>query len=213
LTARDHPGFLNNRYEIIVIAAAMAVGIYFVLQAKRIGLVLLLLFSAFSVIAINPFYRGLEPVYENKLTQAIRSVSAEEDVWAVIDSGDFENYAAAAGRPTISGLYSYPRADLWEKAGIADENNSDIYNRSAHVLVTLDQYPQRPETYLQLVAGNRYFVVLNPCSEFVDNTSLDYLLSQQPIPETQECIEYVSTVEFPARTFYIYRITEPMPTR
>lgn len=202
LTAKTHTKFLFNYSEIFIISTFLAINTYFLLRAKLAGLVMLALFSFISIAAINPIYRGLKPVYQNELTNTIRSVSSENDTWAVMDSGDFENYAVAAGRPSISGLYSYPREDLWQKAGVAE--NKSVYNRSAHVLVTLDGMQE--ETYLKLVAVNRFFVVINPCSEFVDKTNLKFLLSQKPLEN--KCIEEVDYLEFPGRKFWIYKVVD-----
>jgi hypothetical protein len=200
-TAKHYSKFISNRWEVILAALVMSGIVYMIIRGWRLGLLALVVFSAFSVVIINPVYRGLGPLLTTPVAKEIQRVSDRTDLWAVMEDIRFENVALSSGRPSMTALYSYPRKDLWKPLD-RDGVNQTIYNRSAHVVFF--NKPQLKQSQLIKLAINKFGVLLNPCSDYPKEIGLDFMLTTMPIDS--KCAKHVSTVPYPAVTFYIYKL-------
>lgn len=195
---RDHfPAFIDN-WLLIFVAAALFCFIIYMLLIRRfiIMAVLLLAFSAGSVFRIHPLYQGLGVAAENRVTDTMRSISQPDDTWVTLDQIYMENFGLLADRDSLTGVQFYPDLNFWRK--VSGPEADSIYNRYAHVLFTAN-----PEfAAIQLMQLDS-FIVKFSCSSFIKD-HVEYVLSPHPL--YYGCVEEVSKVEYPAQTFYLYRV-------
>lgn len=198
-TIRHFPDFISN-YLLVVSAAVVFCSVIYLLLSRRFILMAgtMAAFSLLCVYNIHPLYRGLGPVVNSKLSTEITSVSRPSDSWASLDDIYVENAAVINNRDSLTGVQIYPDVMFWEQ--VSGNNSRYIYNRYAHVLLSANPN-LKPLKLLQ----PDLFVVHFTCSTFILN-NVDYVLTEQLLNEP--CATTVSTVRYPARTFYIYRINK-----
>jgi hypothetical protein len=167
----------------------------FLSRRSLLGALLLFLFSAGCVYKIHPLYRGMGPIYDSAVIQAIDNVSMPDDSWAALDSLYYENFPAIANRDSLSGVKPYPDVAFWRK--VAGAKDDYYYNRYAHVIfnegIKSDFVLGSPDS----------FQVRFACTAFIEK-NLDYALSTHPLD--LPCIREVKEVHYPALTFYIYKV-------
>ncbi len=196
---RSHyPRFVHQPLLIASLALVFA-GILFCFLARRflLAAILLLVFSAYSIYDVQPLYRGLEPLYNSRLAQTINTVSEPGDTWVTLDSIYFENIAMTGDRNSISGVQSYPNTALWQQ--VEGPKGNFIYNRYAHVLFSSDP---SVKDKLHLLQADNFYVKFD-CSFFIKR-NVQYSLATHPLNE--RCLTPAGQVNYPAATFYIYRV-------
>lgn len=159
--------------------------------------VLLLLFSAGSIMFIHPVYRGIGPV-QGELSNHIRAVSDDGESWAVVGSSTYQNMAAISGRHSLTGIQHYPDNQLWEKT--FGEEYAFFYNRYAHIVFGVD--PKEKERIV--LAAPDSIVMQFSCKEELIR-EIDFLLSVDTKLELA-CLKEVDQVRYPNATFWIYKI-------
>lgn len=194
-TATQYPSFISNKFAIIGLMSSVLMG-YYLLIIKRTaaGLVVIGLFSLISVFMIHPLYRGLGPIYESKVGQAITEVSTASDTWAAAEEIFIENIPQMSGRQAVTGTAVYPSTEFWEDN--TEQKDDDVYNRYAHVLLTAND-----EAPLILI-GPDLFAISGTCGRKI-NQQIDYILTISKIESS--CRQLIRVVEYPAKTFYIYK--------
>jgi hypothetical protein len=192
-----YPDFISNSYKIMLLAAVVAVILYLLISGKKLlGGILLLMFSVASVIYIHPLYKGLGFITTNPVSETIKNRSGPDDVWAVSGDVIYENTAVIKDRDSLSGVQFYPDVEFWRSLG--GSKNDNIYNRYAHVLF---ESPSTLPEPIRLLQPDLYLVQLN-CSDFI-RKELDYVVSDKTL--TIPCTEFLQTVTFPQKTFYLYK--------
>jgi hypothetical protein len=195
-TSQLYPKFISSTPLIILLACALVIPQALIILGKyRLGLGLLAIFSLLSVFQINPLYRGLGPIYDSEVTRTIKAISTEQDVWGAVDQIQIENLPQLSDRRALSGVSTYPSVNFWEDH--TQENQSSIYNRYAHIVITSNDTSE-----LELIQPD-LFLVSGACTRKIV-MEIDYLVSTTPLNQT--CQKLVKTVSYPARTFYIYKI-------
>ena len=87
---------------------------------------------------VNPVSSGLDSIYHTRLLKAIERINEDEGLWVVCaDSVAQANIPAIAGAHTLSALATYPDIEFWEKLGLGDEENEQIWNRYAHMRINI----------------------------------------------------------------------------
>jgi hypothetical protein len=192
-----YPLFVNSKTTIIFLALMFAL-IIFCLLIKRflLGAVILLVFSLACVIHIHPLYRGLQPLYNSRLTQTIESVSRPGSTWVSVDDITLENIPAMSNRNSLSGIQLYPDINFWRK--VDGKKDDYIYNRYAHAMFSTDPKINK----IQLVQLDSFEVRLS-CEPFLLD-HVQFVLSGQPLD--QPCLHQTNTVQYPNSTFYIYKV-------
>ncbi|OGL37180.1 hypothetical protein A3E49_02560 [Candidatus Saccharibacteria bacterium RIFCSPHIGHO2_12_FULL_49_19] len=192
-----YPKFISYPPKIIILALAFS-GILFLVLTRRMLLaaIVLLAFSFFSVVKVNPIYQGLGWIDNNELLTKMQSVSAPEDTWAVADTIQLENLGLLANRDSLTGVHIYPDLAFWDRAA---PGGSDIYNRYAHILfISSPSFEQQ----LYLVQPDFFEIGLS-CNEFVTK-NVDFLLTTVPLD--RPCLELTDRVSYPAITFFIHKV-------
>ena len=89
----------------------------------------------------NPVRRGVDNIYDTELVQTIEEVHGQEPeaLWAVEGLGfPCINIGIMAGAPTVNSTNVYPNLKRWEALD-PDGVNAKIYNRYAHIAVSLKE--------------------------------------------------------------------------
>jgi hypothetical protein len=198
---RDHwPLFISNSLFIVFLVGAFA-GTVFLFLSRRflLGASVFCIFSLLGVAWIHPLYRGIEPLYPSKLSIAINSVSGPSDTWVTLDDVYFENAASMAGRKSLSGIQPYPNLELWRQ--IEGPRADFVYNRYAHILFSSDV--SSPDA-IRLARPDNFHVKF-ACTPFVKK-NVQYALATHPV--NNDCIRLVKKVNYPSKTFYLYRVEQ-----
>jgi hypothetical protein len=99
-----------------------------------------------------------------------------------------------SGRKANTGVKPYPSLEFWKQYS----QNEAIYNRYAHVLLSSN------DTDALILVQPDQFAVSASCKRPVLQ-KIDYILSSTPL--TDSCNLLVDTLEYPARTFYFYKVS------
>lgn len=120
-------------------------------QKKKQFFVVIVLFMLFIGGLVNPVRSGISPVENNTLLSQIEKIDSEQKgLWALIEIGLPEiNMPMVVGAKTLNSTSVYPNIDLWSKIDTNHEYE-DIYNRYAHIFITLVDNTE--ETKFELLA-------------------------------------------------------------
>ncbi len=200
------PEFVTQKRMIITsILASFIIGGSLLARWQVFAVSLLLLLSIVSTYKIHPLYRGMAVITETPLAHEMKSLAASNpDARWILEGIMLENFALANGIKSLSGVYSYPQIELWEEAGFAGQ--ADIYNRYAHFNVVLDRdYSSTVPTRLSLVQADSFVAFTEPCSAFLKDEGVRFLVTSGELDASVSCAKLESVVEYPAATFYIYQ--------
>jgi hypothetical protein len=162
---------------VVGLVVGGAVGALWVLVLRRPGDALALVSLAVVVVAsyvvVNPLYRGLGPLEDGPVIDAVRAASSDGDRWVVTGGANrWSATVASTGGTMLSGLTYYPDAEVWQRLAPTQRDvwdNFMAYRWSydpAAAPVRLDRFG---------LAEARAFVDL--CSPDVDFLRIDHVLS------------------------------------
>jgi len=199
-----YPGYIG-RYRAVAFSLPVPIIIYLLLRRRfvlaSLGLAAL---GIFMTIGVNPLYRGTEVIRDTLLSKEIKSLSdRDRGKWA-IENGYMENIALINNAPSLSGVYATPQTDIWRQIRGADPY---MYNRFAHV--TFNFYRDSAgdmATKLEQPGGDHFAVDIEPCSQFLKNNGVHFLLTSEPLVMNGSCLSEPTLVNYPVGTFYIYKI-------
>ena len=127
------------------------------LGMKRSFISLMLILTIVSGVMVNPLNIGCSIMYKTPLAEKVREINDEDPGnWVALDNFVLSKYIYAQGVECLNYLNWPPRFDLFSPL---DENgeNSDIYNRYAHINVELTD----AETYFVLDQGDKFTLYMN----------------------------------------------------
>lgn len=197
------PNYLGARPQLIIfmLAFIVAMMIYLLLmQRRRTFVSILLVFTIGSTIYINPLYRGLSPLRNESLLNAIREVNDPRAVWLTYDSNYYANYLAANGVRVMNGTYYAPDLEFWSQFDQTGQY-ADIYNRYAHILALSASDPEKVE--FDLFQVDMVIVRISPCNKQLAAAGVNYFIFEESHTEFA-CIQPINTLQFPQRTLYLY---------
>jgi len=197
------PGYIGI-YRSIAFSLPVPVIIYLLLT-KRLQLASLglLAFCIFMTTGVNPLYRGTDIITNSKVSRDIRHIAAiDKGNWAS-ENAYLENFALLNGAHSLSGVYSYPQLGIWRQVSGADPN---IYNRYAHVTFNFyrDDAQQIP-TKVELSGGDHFGIFTEPCSSFMKNNNVRFLITSSPLNNNASCAHLIDRINYPASQVLIYR--------
>lgn len=120
-------------------------------QKKKMFVATITIFMLVIGTLVNPVRSGINLVNDNPLLNAIEDINnKEEGMWALIEIGLPEiNLPMVVGAKTLNSTSVYPNLELWNKID-EEKQYEDIYNRYAHIFITLVDNEQ--ETEFELLA-------------------------------------------------------------
>lgn len=205
--AQRNPGFLGTK-QIVASALIIPFIVYLLLRKRLIaGLAILVLFSGFCVIHINPLYRGLGALTQNPLYSAVNSVQSSGR-WLMDSPPILNSVLLAANAKLLTGTYLYPQPSLWQDIGGV---NSQIYNRYARVSADIDKNRAVIiPTSLSLTNPDSFLIKTELCSDFMRTERVSQVVSQTQFnPAEYNCIVAQKDVVLDhatGTTLYIYTV-------
>lgn len=200
--AHQFPGFIGV-YKALLCSLPVPIIVYLILRKKYAwATVGLLAFSLFTAASVNPLYHGTGLLTKTPLSNAIQEQHSSSK-WIVEDL-NIENFASINGAPSLSGVYAYPQLSLWKSFG--NDSQAYVYNRYAHVGFNFDRDATMiVPTNMELVSVDHFSIQTEACSRLLQNQGVGFILTDVVLPDS--CLSLVKRIVYPARTFYIYRIT------
>ena len=133
-----------------------------ILKRKYRGLgIACLILVFFSCAFINPLRFGTNNVTKIPLFEKIVQIDSEDSgIWIVDNTSQTipQNTLAMYGLKTMNSTNVYPDVEKWKKVDI-DNKYEEIYNRYAHVIISIE--PDAKEGEFELLSNDSMKVVLN----------------------------------------------------
>lgn len=186
----------------LIISIITGITLYLALIKNILFLFVVLLFSILFSVAINPLYRGLSIINNDRLSELIQNIKVSESAsdynWITYGDIYWENILISNGVRSLSSTHFYPQFEMWE---IIDPSNEsfDIYNRYAHI-----KFDSEQEQKILLAGLDFISVGIGPCSNEIFKLNVKYILSDKSLKGI--CLEERGKVDYPSRTFYIYKL-------
>jgi len=173
-TVDGHP--IDVRVAVVLLAVvstgvALAVG-----GAVRSGLAVLVAFSLWTGLLINPIRVGLDPLTDNQLARTIDRVGAAqpEGVWAVFsDDAYVKGVLTASGHPGLAGISTYPDEDAW-KVLDPELDDDEAWNRYGNITLVQGEPGSAP----QMVSPSPDSITLqvDPCDAGLRRLSVRFVV-------------------------------------
>jgi len=176
------PGVVSNNILVSIgIIVIMPVFLYFFMSKKTtLATITLLLFAFFSTYNANPLYKGLGYLDNSPLNDYIQSTSGSGKRWiATLGDWRLENFGWVNGAGSLSGVYAYPQNDIWRTLDIDGEKFAK-YNSFAHATFTLSS-GESNHTELVPIGIGHFNIRTSPCSDFLKQYNVGYILSNYPL--------------------------------
>jgi hypothetical protein len=197
------PGFIGL-YRTLLFSLPVPIIIYLLL-IRRFTLAALgwAAFSVFMTAGVHPLYKGTGIITNTPLSESVREIATHDKGYWAVEDAYLENFAFLNGAHSLSGIYSYPQLDIWRQIKGADP---DTYNRYAHTNFTFYRDGGNSPDRVELAGGDHFGVDTEPCSQFVKNNKVHFILTDVPLGPSASCAHVIKTVKYPALTAYIYHL-------
>ena len=198
----DYLPILGNYFKIILISLTVFLSVYcLIAKHKKLFISLVLIYSIFSSLTVNPLYQGLSPIIKNGLATQLQLIEKihPDDHWIVYDNLYISNFLTANGIKTITGVSMYPKFELWQKLDPHAKYTS-IYNRYGHISFT--ESP-KDEISFKLVTPDYFAVKIDPCRSELSELKVSFVVFHNL--RNYPCLRFVKSftqVEIP---FYVYQ--------
>lgn len=158
--------------------------------------------SLFYSFAVNPIYRGLDPVIKSDFAVSAKEIASEspDSQWAVYEYWFLANNLMANGVDVINGTHVYPQFEFWKTID-PESQNYDLYNRYAQV--PFRYIEDDNEIKMEVPQGDLIFLNINPCNEKLKGLNIDFFVL--PVEIQSECVELKDYIESSNLPIYIYK--------
>ena len=146
---------------------------------RKVLLSFLVIFTIVGSICVNPITKGTYIITETNLAKKIQEISNKDkdSLWMTLDNMmTLSNYAVANGAKTINSTHIYPNEEFYQ---LIFEKYKDIWNRYAHIEITLDK-----ENKLELIDKDK--IKLYITLEKINELGIDYIVTYQNEKEIKE---------------------------
>lgn len=143
---------------------------------KNIFIIIILIISIINLFHVNPVNVGTDQIYKKSISKKIEEIVNKDNKskWIALDSIMYQNYLIMNGANSINATNIYPNLKLWENFD-KKSKNVDIYNRYAHVIISLTD----KKTSFKLSAQD--LIRLNLNYKDIDLLNVDYIVCDQKI--------------------------------
>jgi hypothetical protein len=156
---------------VLLLAAFLFLNYLFLVGRKKMFAFFMSLIIIVSGAYVNPLVKGTGAIFNKVLSREILAIKEKDKdaVWASFDD-DMGSYLYAHGVKTVNGIHFYPDLKAWNTID-PEEKYSDVYNRYAHVALTLSD-----DTKFQLQAPDHILVYLT--EDNIKELNIKYVLSK-----------------------------------
>lgn len=207
--AKKFPLFIASHSHIALMVIAVAVSLYLVLRKKTYawGLALFLAVNIVSSIGVNPLYAGPRPGVLSDITKHIKTAYPNDGKkWAAFDHLLIENIPQMAGKPSITGVQSYPQLALWQTIDPNGEERED-YNRYAHTAFTVT--PSLNGGRFSIPGPDTVLVHFD-CDLAQQLPDFGYALTSKPIEDSEllKCLTLSEMIPHNKLNLFIYKYSQ-----
>lgn len=154
LVAKYYHQLVITKVIAVVLVVIFTIVFYSILMANQKKKMFFTVITIFMLVIgglVNPVRSGIATVENNTLLNKIEEIDSKEaGMWALIEIGLPEiNMPMMVGAKTLNSSSVYPNLDLWNKID-EERKYEDVYNRYAHIFITL--VPNEEETTFELLA-------------------------------------------------------------
>lgn len=154
LVAKYYHPLVITKVIAVVLVVIFTIVFYSILMANQKKKMFFTVITIFMLVIgglVNPVRSGIAAVENNTLLNKIEEIDSKEaGMWALIEIGLPEiNMPMMVGAKTLNSSSVYPNLDLWNKID-EERKYEDVYNRYAHIFITL--VPNEEETTFELLA-------------------------------------------------------------
>lgn len=184
-------------------AGIVLLGNLLFLGKKKVFIALICVLTIVSGAVVNPINFGTGIITDTPLAKEIRKIDSQESgSWIALDDLWMPKYVYAQGVDCLNYLSWPPRFDLFKPL---DENGEfyDIYNRYAHVVVSLTE----EETSFLLNQADAFTVNLN--SNDLKEWGVDYVVTRGEISEKIVSVKFEVLYHDPVDNVNIYKVIYP----
>lgn len=151
-------------------------------------------------LSVNPIMCGTEAYTSKPLYKAVSEIALEQpkEKWIAIDNLALGNYLISCGAPTYNSVNYVPNMDLW---AVLDPDGSydEVYNRYAHMVVSLTTQP----TWAELVQQDYLHLFLSV--DDLDKIDVSYICGTTYIDDPSQ---YGLEIIYEEAGVYIYQNME-----
>ena len=168
------PMIIVEFFVVALAIAAVTAGISYK-KTRTIGTIYLITAILLTGLLVNPIRKGVDSVSNLPVLQGVRDiVNGDPDaIWIVEEVGyPFNNFLIMEGARTINCTNIYPDLDRWEELD-EEEDDSEIYNRYAHIQIIYDNAHYYEE--FSLVYPDVFSVSLDDAD--LDHLDVDYVFT------------------------------------
>jgi len=129
-----------------------------------------------SEASVNPLTKGLSPVLENPITQAVKEIRKKdpEAGWALFGNNRLANLVKAAGGNILNGVKYVPPLEQMHVLDPRRKNDS-IYNRYAWI--TMGMYIDGKDSIIfRQTFNDGYTIFMDPCSPRLKQLKVKYFV-------------------------------------
>jgi len=201
ITTSEMNTYLKSGYLAVILMFFLITCFSFIRGKKILFATLIILYTIFSGLTINPISRGLSSVYDKTLTDKIYEINNNmPGKWAAVNTVSLGNYLVALGVKTFNAVHYYPDLKMWN---ILDPESkyANIYNRYAHVKLYLTE----KSTNFELESGDTFKIYLN--YQDIKKANIRYILSRGIINNLILTEKYHSFTD----NIYIYEVNGNKP--
>lgn len=198
--------YMPSIYYIVAIALLIFAMWMFVIKKYSFSATVLSALIFVSGMTVNPVSIGIEAISNQEVNPTLEQIRQEDQdaTWIAVDSFYNQNFLLANGIKAINAVNFYPDFEKWE---LIDENHeySDVYNRYAHIIITLTD---QPTTMDNSTAPD--MVNLNLNVQDIKKWNVDYIMSTVDYSNLldQQNIEYTEVFVDSNNYNRIYKIEE-----
>lgn len=176
--------FMDFKYYLVVAIAVFVVFVPIIADVKqgwkKTAMVVASVGMIVSGLLVNPLMCGLDAIYSKPVAKEIQKLAEEnpEARWLAVDkSGVSGNFLIACGAPTVNSVNYVPNMKLWEKLDPTEEQE-EVYNRYAHIVVTLNE----KDTNMSLRQAD--VIDLSLSKNDLEKLDITYLYSNKKLTDT-----------------------------
>lgn len=176
-----------KRKAVVIAFALVTIGIETLIIGKskrkhaNIAMGMGIIFLVVTGISVHPLNYGIDAIKSKPVGKEIEKIVKQNEnaKWIALDSMVTGNYLIACGAPTYNSSNYIPNMELWHMLDVTGQND-EIYNRYAHVIISLAN-----ETSMGLLAPD--CVVLNLSFDDLDKMNVEYIYCQSPLNNSGGC--------------------------
>lgn len=155
--------------------ALMCVGVLAALRGRSVPIMAAALVVVTSGLCVNPLQRGVDALVGSREYIAVGRVNASDEgvLWAADDS-ILGQLCVSAGAPCVNSVNVYPVLSRWHTLD-TDGSGEKIYNRYAHIKISVDSTVPEPRFTLQ--QDDSFEVTLTPSD--LSSMGIRYFVSRR----------------------------------